>query len=90
MGGLSLMDPLLVVQTDPPPSAAGQDDAALTAEAARLGVDPQPLHPGATDPSLAGWYALRVPRERRDEVLTALRALPSVVAAYEKPQDAAP
>jgi hypothetical protein len=84
------MDPWLVVQTDPAPDAPGQDDAALTAEATRLGVELQPLHPGVSDPALAGWYAVRVRPEQRAEVLSALRALPSVVAAYEKPQDAAP
>jgi len=74
-----------------PATADQQPPPALRAAASRLGVGLEPLHPGTTNPSLAGWYAVRLrPEQQPSEVLSALRALPLVTAAYEKPQDAAP
>lgn len=64
---------------------------ALQAAVSRLRIDLEPLHPRTTNPSLAGWYTVRLrPEQHPTEVLSALRALPIVTAAYEKPEDAAP
>jgi len=53
-----------------------------------LGYVIAPMHPGSRDPVLRTYFAANVPdKQAADAVLTALRGLPGVEAAYTKPAD---
>lgn len=61
-----------------------------TSATTRLGVALRPLHPGATDPELAGQYFADVPDDSADEVCSRLLEHPDVLAAYPKPAGGPP
>lgn len=66
-------------------------ESAIAEWGTRLGVLVRPLHPGTTDPELAGWFHVVVPPEHdADAVVARLLADANVAAAYVKPPDAAP
>jgi hypothetical protein len=51
----------------------------------------EPVHPGIDDPELANTFRVRVPDAKSAaKVVEAVRKVPSVAAAYIKPQDEAP
>jgi hypothetical protein len=55
----------------------------------RFGVALIPLHPNATDPTLASWFVLSdTPPGRAEEIAAALRGLDAVEAAYVQPRPA--
>jgi hypothetical protein len=65
--------------------------AALAQVAADLDASVSPLHPGTSDDELSRWYVIEVSDPAAADQLTAqLLELPSVEAAYVKPQDALP
>jgi len=64
---------------------SGQERALLP------GVPFVPLHPGASDPELAGWYAVEVEgAQAAERLVRELRQVPGVEAAYVKPADTPP
>lgn len=82
---------LIVVEVDGAAAPAGRCPGDLAEAARRADVQVQQLHPGVDDPALASWFAITLPPDRTAAgVLDALRSVPSVTAAYEKPPDAAP
>ncbi len=57
----------------------------------QLGLDARPMHPGSTDPTLRGWYALH--QQGPGDLETALARLqraPGVDGAYRKPDGEPP
>lgn len=50
----------------------------------------EPLHPGTSDPELARYAVIRIPRSEADRVLARLMSNPAVDAAYIKPTGEAP
>jgi hypothetical protein len=51
----------------------------------------EPVHPGIDDPELSNTFRVRVPDAKSAaKVVEAVRKVPSVTAAYVKPQDEAP
>ena len=51
----------------------------------------EPVHPGIDDPELSNTFRVRVPDAKSAaKVVEAVRKVPSVAAAYIKPQDEAP
>ena len=55
------------------------------------GVPFVPLHPDASDPELACWFAVEVEgAEAAERVVRELRQVPGVEAAYVKPADTPP
>ncbi|MBP3954086.1 hypothetical protein J8F10_02090 [Gemmata sp. G18] len=55
-----------------------------------IGVTLEPLHPGTTDPDLAGQFFADVPDASADDICARLLANSAVVAAYPKPADGPP
>jgi hypothetical protein len=74
------------------PAAAADVGAAagLTRALTQLGVQLEPLHPGAADPDLAGQFVADIPDAAADDVCARLLAHPAVVAAYPKPAGGPP
>ena len=74
----------------------GQDERAQPSQLVELrrmlkGYRVEPLHPGSTDPALSSYYRVHVPdAQSASKVIEAVRALPSVTAAYVKPEDEPP
>jgi hypothetical protein len=65
--------------------------AAVADVLARHRVRAEPMHPGATDPLLAPWYALHAPSSAALlAVVQALQQHPGVDAAYARPEGEAP
>ncbi len=76
------------LQHQRPPSAASNALLRLIEE---CGAVLEPLHPGTSDPQLASYFLLRTPQPSTgEEVITRLRDLEVVEAAYVKPQDELP
>ena len=64
---------------------------AVTRAVGAAGGTAVPMHPGTTDPALAGYYSVDLPGgEAATALAAALLRLPSVEAAYVKPDDALP
>ena len=90
--------PQLVVQLSPPSAAdlaAGKPKTAAARAVARAvksaGGTVSPMHPGTADPSLAGYFSVDLPGgESAATLAEELGRLPSVEAAYVKPDDAPP
>jgi hypothetical protein len=80
----------ITVHLTPAASASFGLDIGLTRALAQLGVQLEPLHPGAADPDLATQFAAHVPGAAADDVCTRLLTHPAVVAAYPKPADGPP
>jgi hypothetical protein len=58
---------------------------------AQLGLDLQPLHPGASDATLAQFFVAIAPDDTDiDHALARLRACEAVESAYAKPPDELP
>lgn len=75
-------------QTRIGPEAVPPDLAQVAAE---LGSSVSPMHPGAGDADLGRWFVMDVPdRATADQATDRLLGLPSVEAAYFKPQDELP
>jgi hypothetical protein len=79
----------IVVQLAPSADPAGAGDA-LRVAATDSGVALRALHPGSTDPELAGWAHATVPAAEADEAVARLSAAPGVAAAYVKPPGTTP
>ena len=63
----------------------------LLALVKRLGVDLEPIHPGARDPLLMPFFKIEVPDQAAAErVIVALSESKSVEGAYVKPPEALP
>jgi hypothetical protein len=80
----------ITVHLTPAAFRAGVPDAPLSQTLADLGVTLEPLHPGTTDPDLAGQFFADVPEASADDICARLLAHPAVVAAYTKPPDGPP
>jgi hypothetical protein len=65
-------------------------DGQLAHILADAGTTLEPLHPGTTDPDLAGQFFADVPEALADNICARLLAHPAVVAAYTKPADGPP
>ena len=63
------------------------DASAVVAAAASLGLQLRPMHPGSDDPELASWF---IAETDDSEVVSALRLIAGVEAAYLKPADELP
>lgn len=75
----------VVVRLRADPGGRAEVDALLSAQ----GLSLTPLHPNTSDPTLASWFVLpAMPTDRAEEIVAALRTLPSVEAAYVQPSPA--
>lgn len=76
------------------PAALPDDAQALEGKfrdtLAALRLKLEPLHPGSTDPELAGQFYAVVDAASADEMCSRLRKHPAVLAAYTKPDGAPP
>lgn len=65
-------------------------DSGLQQTLAELGVKLEPLHPGLTDPDLAGQFYAAVDDATADQICDRLLEHSAVVAAYPKPAGSPP
>jgi hypothetical protein len=65
------------------------DVSTVVESAASLGLQLRPLHPGTDDRELASWF-LAEADAIDEEVVSALRSIAGVEAAYLKPDDELP
>ena len=63
------------------------DVSSVVGSVAALGLRLRPMHPGSDDPELASWF---VAEADDGEVVSALRSMAGVDAAYLKPADELP
>jgi hypothetical protein len=83
----------VVIQLSPvTEQSASSDKRRLTAVRKVLGkLALEPMHPGIDDPELSNTFRVSVPDAKSAaKVVEAVRKVPSVAAAYIKPQDEAP
>ena len=65
--------------------------AAIRSAVGKLALKLEPMHPGINNPELANTFRVQAPDAKiAARVVEAVRKLPSVAAAYIKPQDEAP
>jgi hypothetical protein len=85
----------VVIQIAPPARTdsvrAEHPLAAVQQAVSKLALKVEPQHPGITDPVLSTYYKVEAPdAQSAAKVVETVRNLPSVAAAYVKPQDAPP